>query len=66
MAYKIDKTNSLHLFVFRSGFADLVEGNIENLRLLKNLMTERGHKCGIRFIIVNDFKLDKIKNYGRQ
>lgn len=55
--YSVDKTHAFHLFVIRSGFSEIVDnGNIESLRLLKNLMGERGTKCGIRFIIVNDYK----------
>ena len=55
--YQVDKTQTFNLFVIRSGFSELVEsGNIETLRLLKNLMGERGAKCGVRFILVNDYK----------
>ena len=54
--YTIDRTHAFHLFVLRSGFSEIVDsGNIETLRLLKNLMGEFGAKCGVRFIIVNDY-----------
>lgn len=57
--YQVDKTQSFNLFVIRSGFSEVVEsGNIETLRILKNLVGERGAKCGVRFILVNDFKED--------
>ena len=54
--YKIDKTQSFHLFVIRRGFAEIVEnGNTETLALLENLMGDWGIKSGARFIIVNDY-----------
>ena len=55
--YQVDKTQPFNLFIIRSGFSEVVEsGNIETLRLLKNLVGERGAKCGVRFILVNDYK----------
>lgn len=55
--YQVDKTQPFNLFIIRSGFSEVVEsGNIETLRILKNLVGERGAKCGVRFILVNDYK----------
>ena len=66
--YQMDRTQTFNLFVIRSGFSEVVEsGNIETLRLLKNLVGERGAKCGVRFIIVNDYKEnDRIDDRKKQ
>ena len=66
--YQVDRTQTFNLFVIRSGFSEVVEsGNIETLRLLKNLVGERGAKCGVRLIIVNDYKEnDRIDDRKKQ
>ena len=50
-----DRTHTFHLYVIRGAFSDIANSHDKtNVKGLINLITDKGVKCGIRFIIVND------------
>jgi len=50
-----DRTHAFHLYIIRGAFSDIVNSHDKtNVQRLVNLITNKGVKCGIRFIIVND------------
>lgn len=59
--FNIDSNEYLDLVVIRNGFADLVKsgGKSTLLNLINSFdHTSRSHRCGVRFIIVNDLSSD--------
>lgn len=55
--YKVDKTEQFNLFVIRSGFHNIAEsGNGKDVSMIARMMDKNSidHRCGFRFIIVND------------
>ena len=59
--FKIDNTEPFDLVVIRNGFDGLAKNGRKNVfqSLARHFdHTSRGHRCGIRFILVNDAQLD--------
>lgn len=59
--FNIDSNEYLDLVVIRNGFADIARNGSKSVLL--NLInsfdhTSRSHRCGIRFIVVNDLNFD--------
>lgn len=55
--YKVDSTEQFNLFVIRNGFHNIAEnGNGKELSMIARMMDKNSidHRCGFRFIIVND------------
>ena len=55
--YKVDNTEQFNLFVIRNGFHNIAEnGNGKDLSMIARMMDKNSidHRCGFRFIIVND------------
>lgn len=61
--FRIDDNEYLDLVVIRNGFSDIVKnGGSGLLRDLVNHFApkSRGHRCGLRFIVVNDVDTDSL------
>ena len=61
--FQIDDNEYMDLIVIRNGFSDIVKnGGRELLRdLVNHFASPRGHRCGIRFIVVNDANADDFR-----